>query len=94
MVRLGEIGREWFRKLVGGPSVESLGDGEAATISYAKEAAAFPLLDDQKAIDVCSGQFPHLNVGSSMHVLAGTKVQEVLGQEDSENALCNAFRFG
>ena len=29
-----------------------------------------------------------------MHVLACTKVQEVLGQEDFANALYNALRFG
>ena len=94
IVELGETGREWFRKLVSGPSVQSLGDGEAATISYAIEEAVKPLLDDRKAINACSERFPNLNLGSSMHILAGTNVQEALGQKDFANALFNALRFG
>ena len=57
IVQLGKIGQRFFKKLVAGPASQTLDDGEAATIAYALENGATPLIDERKAHRICEKQF-------------------------------------
>ena len=78
-VRLGEPGISHFANLVGGSANETLDDGEAATIACAIERGAVALVDERKAIRICTERFPNLAVGCTVDVLAHRHVQAALG---------------
>ena len=78
-VQLGDLGMSHFESLVSGSAAETLDDGEAATIACAIERSAVALIDDRKAIRICTERFPNLTVGSTVDVLAQRHVQSALG---------------
>ena len=94
IVRLGEIGQRYFERLVAGPASQTLDDGEAATIAYALENGATPLIDERKAHRICAERFPAMAVGCTGDLLAHDKVQQVLGREILAEAVYNALQDG
>ena len=94
VVRLGNQGRKVFRELVTGPAVDSLGDGEAASIAFAVERGAIPLIDERKATRSCTERYPNLKIGSTIDILARHEVQSALGQEGLADAVFNALYYG
>jgi len=82
-----------FESLVSGSAAETLDDGEAATIACAIERAAVALIDDRKAIRICTERFPNLTVGCTVDVLAQRHVQAALGRQLGE-AVYSALENG
>lgn len=90
---LGDVGMYHFESLVTGSAVETLDDGEAATIACAIERSAIALIDDRKAIRICAKRFPNLVVGCSVDVLAQRDVQARLDRR-LPDAVFNALNHG
>jgi predicted nucleic acid-binding protein len=81
IVRLGAAGLKHFEMLIAGSAIDTLDDGEAATIAFALEAGAIPLIDERKAHRICRDLFPSLQVGSTLDLLKHPNVERVLGGE-------------
>ena len=90
---LGDVGISYFESLVTGSAVETLDDGEAATIACAVEKSAVALIDDRKALRICAKRFPNLVVGCSVDVLAQRDVQARLDRR-LPDAVFNALVRG
>ena len=90
-VRLGETGSALFERLVAGTAVDTLDDGEAASIAYAVEASAIALIDERKAARICSEQFPELDFGSTMDIVLHPEVERALGNAALADAVFNAL---
>ena len=90
-VQLGERGLREFERLVSGDSVNTLDDGEAATISYAIQEGAAAIIDEQKAHRICSQRFPRLSSGSSLDIFAHPAVEEELGHQGLADAIYHAL---
>jgi predicted nucleic acid-binding protein len=85
-------GMELFERLVVGPAVETLDDGEAATIAYAVTRGATALIDERKAMRICHERFSSLRVACTMDVLLHEGVHEKLGTDKVADAVYNALR--
>ena len=96
IVQLGHAGMRHFFNLVSGPAVQTLDDGEAATIAQAleMEPQAIPLIDERKANRICADRFAHLVTGSTVDLLAQDDVQVALGSVRLADAVFNALRIG
>ena len=92
-VQLGNAGMPHFASLVSGPAVETLDDGEAATIACAVERDAIALIDERKAVRICAARFPNLAVGCTVDVLAQRNVRTALGSR-LDDAVFNALDRG
>lgn len=92
VVRLGEQGMAEFEGLVIGPAIETLDDGEAATIAYALETGAFPLIDEHKANRLCARRFPTLRLGCTLDVFAHPEVGRSLGAAGLATAVFTALQ--
>ena len=93
-VSLNERSQRIFRRLIAGPSVNTLGDGEAATIAYGVEQGAISLLDERKAKRVAAELYPNLKTSSTVDVLLHREVKGTLGQDGLAEAMFNALRDG
>ena len=91
--QLGNAGMSQFASLVSGSAVETLDDGEAATIACAIERGAVALIDERKAIRICAERFPTLTVGCTVDVLTHRHVQAALGRRLAD-AVFNALDRG
>ena len=94
IVRFGTSGERYFNDLVSGPAVQTLDDGEAATIAYALEHSATALIDERKANNVCANRFPKLAIGCTVDLLAHHGIQASLGREELADAVFNALHDG
>ena len=94
LVRLGDIGTQHFISLVSGPASQTLDDGEAATIAYALEHGATALIDERKAIRICTERFGALATGCTVDIFAQNDVQRVLERDPLANAVFNALYQG
>lgn len=92
IVQLSEAAEATFGGLVIGLAIETLDDGEAATIAHASELAGIALVDERKANRICSQRFVELRVASTIDVLAHASVQDALGQQALGDAVFNALR--
>lgn len=59
-----------YLSLVSGPSSESLDDGEAATLAYACADGLNAVIDERKALRICSERYPSLKTASTVDLLA------------------------
>lgn len=94
IVGLDGTALEQFRALVEGPAARTLDDGEAATIAYAAEYGAVPLLDERKANRICAERFPVLHRGATVDLLAHPAVMKALGSDGHREAVFNALYHG
>ncbi len=78
---MGSAGLAHFESLVIGSANETLDDGEAATIAHALDIGALALIDERKAIRICTDRFPSLRLGCTIDVLAHDSVQSALGSD-------------
>ena len=92
MVSLGEIGLRHFEGLTIGPANETLDDGEAATLAYALETGAVPVIDEKKATRICAARFANIAPASSVDILAHIDVQKALGQDALATAAFTALQ--
>ncbi|MBG0797022.1 hypothetical protein IYX23_04850 [Methylocystis sp. L43] len=76
---LSESQERHFESLVIGRGVDTLDDGEAATIAYAAETGATALIDERKAKRICDERYPMMRVGCTVDLLAHASVKMSLG---------------
>ena len=88
---LGESALPQFETLVVGRSADTLDDGEAATIAYAIESNACPIIDERKAMRICSSRFPHIQLGCTLDLLSHEAVQHALGRQRLADVLHKAL---
>lgn len=91
IARLGPVGLDHFETLVAGPAINTLNDGEAATIALAVEIGALPVIDERKAHRICRDRFPSLQARSTLDLLAHPNVEGVLGLSELADAVFQAL---
>jgi predicted nucleic acid-binding protein len=94
IVGLPDEATPWFEELVVGSAVETLDDGEAATIAYALVRSGTALIDERKATRICAERFPNLPVACTVDLLTHPEVQQRLGLELLADAVFRALRDG
>jgi len=90
-VGLSAVGNSIYEGLVEGSALRTLDDGEAATIGYAHEVGGVAVIDERKARRLCSEDFPHLRVVSTIDLLMLDAVGEALGDDGKIEAIVNAL---
>lgn len=80
-----------FFGLVSGSSVESLDDGEAATVAFASETAAWAAIDERKARRICRDSFPGVHVASTVDIFASSAVTNAFPRSALANAVYKAL---
>ena len=83
-----------YRSLVEGEALETLDDGEAATIAYALGRDAVALIDECKARRICAERFPRLRLASTADLLLHSLVADALGETGQGDAIFRALRDG
>ncbi|MEM7547706.1 MAG: hypothetical protein AAF367_19440 [Pseudomonadota bacterium] len=73
-----------YRSLIEGSAAQTLGDGEAATISYATNNDAAALIDEKKAKRICGERFNDLQVATTTDVMLHPNVAKALGGDHEE----------
>jgi predicted nucleic acid-binding protein len=94
LVQLDAAAMVHFENLVIGSAIETLDDGEAATIAYSITAGATAAIDERKATAMCSQRFPALSVCSTVDILARPDVQNSLGNDELSAAVFQALMHG
>lgn len=94
IVRLSNPGLQHFTTLVSGPAAQTLDDGEAATIAYALEHSAIALVDERKAIRLCSDRFDSLSTGYTVDLMMHPAIKAALGPIGLADAVFNALYYG
>lgn len=89
---LSLLGERHIEKLVVGSGVDTLDDGEAATIALALQLRGVAILDERKGHRLCRQLFPDLQVGWTVDLFSNSKVQAHLGNEQLAVALYQALR--
>ena len=79
-----------FEALVSG--IDTLDDGEAATIAYAIEHAGVPVLDERRALRICAERFGQLRPVSTVDLLMAPEVEAALGRAALADAVFNALQ--
>lgn len=91
---LGSMGLANYEKLVVGAAVETLDDGEAATIAYALEADGIAVIDERKGNRICATRFATLPRASFIDLITHPIVRQSLGDSGLANALVGALQNG
>jgi predicted nucleic acid-binding protein len=94
LVQLDSTALVHFEKLVIGPAISTLDDGEAATIAYSIGACAVAAIDERKATSICSQRFPSLSVCSTVDILSRREVLNTLGKDELSAAVYRALKHG
>jgi predicted nucleic acid-binding protein len=92
VVSLGESGLRVFGALVVGPAGETLDDGEAATIAYAVEHEIDPVIDERKALRICSERYASLRPKTTVDLFADAAVVAALGPDILGDAVYRALQ--
>jgi predicted nucleic acid-binding protein len=79
VVKLGAEALIVFESLVIGPASDTLDDGEAATIAYAKESRARALIEERKARRLVAERYPSLPLGCTIDLLRHIDVERAIG---------------
>lgn len=93
VVALTDASAETWLSLVGAPPPDDLDDGEAATMAFAHDRSACPVIDERKGIRVCSSRFPSLKHLSTLDLLRDPAVHRVLGRDGLADAVWSALRY-
>jgi predicted nucleic acid-binding protein len=91
---LGEAGIAHFETLVAGPAIDTLDDGEAASIACAAERQGAVILDDAKAIRICAREFPGIRIGCTVDLLSHPRLAATLSRSDLAEAVFQALKQG
>ena len=94
IVDLDDAASEHFEALVVGPAVQTLDDGEAATIAYALTNGLAALIDERKAWRICGERFGTLTVTTTVDLLLSAGTERVLGVNGVAEALFKALSAG
>jgi predicted nucleic acid-binding protein len=96
IVQIAEVGKlrdVIFETLLMGSGPNTLDDGEAATIAYAIELGAIPILDEKKGHRICGERYPAVTVGNTVDVLAHPAVEHTLSRPVLADYVFNALQF-
>jgi predicted nucleic acid-binding protein len=80
-----------YELLIAGSTLQTLDDGEAATIAHAQEAGGIALIDERKARTLCANSFPGLVVVCTAELLMHDAITAALGTREQADALANAI---
>ena len=94
IVSLNDRGADHFERLVVGPAVSTLDDGEAATIAYAATNNAIAVIDERKATRIRNDKFPEVQIGCTVDIMAHPEVRRSLGDRLLADAVFNALQRG
>jgi predicted nucleic acid-binding protein len=78
-VSIEDLKQDHFERLVLGDDVDTLDDGEAATIAYAVEKQGVAIIDERKAKRICRARFTQLHVASTIDLIGLDVVVSALG---------------
>ncbi len=92
IVALSDGAWQYFEQLVVGAAVDTLDDGEAATIAYAVEHGGIAIIDEKKATRLCGERFPALSLTSTVDILLHPDVRRHLGEQALRDAVFAALR--
>lgn len=92
LVSLDERGNAIYETLIDGSALQTLDDGEAATISYASQVRGIALIDEQKALKLCAANFPDMPVICTAELLLHETVIKALGQQAHMDAIMSALQ--
>ena len=84
----------YFERLVVGPAVETLDDGEAATIAYAARSGTIAVIDERKATRLGAELFPRLRINSTVDLLSHAAVRRSLGGSSLADAVFRTLKNG
>lgn len=93
LASLDEAQTDTFFSLVGAPTPDDLGDGEAATIALAASNGGV-VIDERKARRIIARDFPSISVFCSFDLLASNDVIAAFGIEGVRTSVKNALRIG
>ena len=79
--------------LVSGSAVNSLGDGEAATIASAFATGAWAAIDEHKARKICSDHYKDLKLASTLDILTHPNVLSEFSETEYTSALLSALEI-
>lgn len=91
-VSLGLVGQGIYRGLIEGSTIDTLDDGEAATIACAIERTSIALIDERKALGLCARKFPTLPIVPTAGLLLCAAVRRALGPAAQADALFAALQ--
>lgn len=94
IVDLDEAAAKHFETLVVGAAVDTLDDGEAATIAYALTNKLEALIDERKACRICAERFAALDVTTTVELLLDPAMEVELGSDGVVDALFRALSCG
>ena len=80
-----------FVSLVSGPTSQSLGDGEAATIASAHTTSAWAAIDERKANKICAERYPHISVVNTIDIISYERVTCTLSKKALSDAILAAL---
>lgn len=89
---LGKLGSGIFESLVSGATLQTLDDGEAASIALAVEINGIVVIDERKAMTLCGSRFPSLEVVSTSCLLVHEQIQSGLGERNLADAVFGALQ--
>jgi predicted nucleic acid-binding protein len=92
IAKLGDVANGVYMALVDGTAVQTLDDGEAATIGCAIEVGGTALIDERKARNICAARFPNLRVLSTVDLLLDDRAIFALGRQGQVEAIFNALQ--
>jgi predicted nucleic acid-binding protein len=91
---LGQQGLEKFFELAGcGTGTRSLADGEASTLAFAWERGFAAVVDEKKALRICTDCLPTVLTATTIDILSLEAVKLEL-KDDFHSALLNALQLG
>jgi predicted nucleic acid-binding protein len=91
LAKASDFTQGYFESLVAGAGPDTLDDGEAATIAYALECNAIPILDERKALRICRERYVALPTASTIDILSHPAVERVLGRALLADAVAKAL---
>ena len=80
-----------YLELVAGSTVDTLDDGEAATLAYADGDSAWAAIDERKALRICRERFASVQTASTVDLLAHPSLTTTLESTELGNAVYNAL---
>jgi predicted nucleic acid-binding protein len=92
IVPLSELQQRHFESLVIGRGIDTLDDGEAATIAYAVESGAIALIDERKAIRICAERYPQVPIGCTVDLFTHEGAQKSLRAGELGDAVFSALQ--
>lgn len=79
LVTLNEADEPIYRSLIEGSALQTLDDGEAATVAHAVANGGIALIDEKKAQRICGQRFPGTTVVTTADLMLHHRVATALG---------------